>query len=97
MSPLDLSRRLRDARVARGLSQQAVAEIVGVPRTAITQIEAGNRSVSTLELAKMASCYRCPVEFFLSSTSPSSPRTREISAPGLFCGPIIAKNRPGFV
>ena len=68
MNPFDLSRRLRDARVARGLSQQAVAEIVGVPRTAITQIEAGNRSVSTLELAKMASCYRCPVEFFLSST-----------------------------
>ena len=68
MNPFDLSRRLRDARVARGVSQQAVAEIVGVPRTAITQIEAGNRSVSTLELARMASCYRCPVEFFLSST-----------------------------
>ena len=68
MTPLDLSRRLRDARVARGLSQQSVAEIVGVPRTAVTQIEAGKRSVSTVELAKMASCYRCPVEFFLSST-----------------------------
>ncbi len=68
MNPVDLSRRLRDARVARGLSQQAVAEIIGVPRTAITQIEASNRSVSTLELAKMASCYRCPVEYFLSST-----------------------------
>ena len=68
MGSFDLSRRLRDARVARGLSQQAVAEIVGVPRTAITQIEAGKRSVSTVELAKMASCYRCPVEFFLSST-----------------------------
>lgn len=68
MNSSDLSRRLRDARLARGLSQQAVAEIVGVPRTAITQIEAGNRSVSTVELAKMASYYRCPVEFFLSST-----------------------------
>lgn len=68
MTPLDLSRRLRNARVARGLSQQSVAEIVGVPRTAITQIEAGKRSVSTVEVAKMASCYRCPVEFFLSST-----------------------------
>lgn len=67
MNPSGLSARLRDARVARGLSQQAVAEIVGVPRTAITQIEAGNRSVSTLELARMASCYRCPVEYFLSA------------------------------
>lgn len=67
VNPSGLSGRLRDARVARGLSQHAVAEIVGVPRTAITQIEAGNRSVSTLELAKMASCYRCPVEYFLSA------------------------------
>ena len=67
MNPFDLSRRLRDARVARGLSQQAVAKMVGVPRTAITQIEAGNRGVSTLELARMASCYRRPVDFFLSS------------------------------
>ena len=69
MNPFDLSRRLRDARVARGFSQQAVAEIVGVTRTAISQIEAGNRSVSSLELAKMASCYQSPVEFFLSSPS----------------------------
>ena len=38
-----------------------------MPRTAITQIEAGNRSVSTLELARLASCYRCPVEFLLSA------------------------------
>lgn len=68
MNPKDLSRRLRDARMDRGLSQRAVAEVIGVPRTAITQIEAGNRSVSTLELAKMASCYRRPVDFFLAVT-----------------------------
>ena len=65
MDLVDLSRRLRDARVARGLSQQAVAEVVGVPRSAITQIEAGKRSVSTLELARLASCYRRPVTSFL--------------------------------
>ena len=65
MDLVDLSRRLRDARVARGLSQQAVAEVVGVPRTAITQMEAGKRSVSTLELARLASCYRRPVTSFL--------------------------------
>ena len=65
MNLVDLSRRLRDARVARGLSQQAVAEVVGVSRSAITQIEAGKRSVSTLELARLASCYRRPVTSFL--------------------------------
>lgn len=65
MDLIDLSRRLRDARVARGLSQQAVADVIGVPRSAITQIEAGKRSVSTLELARLASCYRRPVTSFL--------------------------------
>lgn len=69
MDSIDLSRRLRDARVARGLSQQAVAEVVGVPRSAITQIEAGKRSVSTLELARLASCYRRKVMSFLADDS----------------------------
>lgn len=65
MKLTELSRRLRDARVACGLSQQAVAKVVGVPRSAITQMEAGKRSVSTLELGKLASCYRRPVASFL--------------------------------
>lgn len=65
MKLTELSRRLRDAPVACGLSQQAVAKVVGVPRSAITQMEAGKRSVSTLELGKLASCYRRPVASFL--------------------------------
>lgn len=65
MEMIDLCRRLRDARVACGLSQRAVAEAVGVPRSAITQMEAGKRSVSTLELARLASCYRRPATSFL--------------------------------
>ena len=36
-----------------------------MPRSAITQMEAGKRSVSTLELAKLASYYRRPVASFL--------------------------------
>ena len=36
-----------------------------LPRTAITQMEAGNRSVSTLELAKLAELYLRPVSYFL--------------------------------
>ena len=57
MEPKELASRLRAAREARGLSQQHVAEELGLPRTAITQIEAGNRSVSTLELTKLANLY----------------------------------------
>ena len=65
MEAEELGRRLRVAREARGLSQQAVAEELGLPRTAITQMEAGNRSVSTLELASLAELYLRPVSHFL--------------------------------
>ena len=65
MEAEELGRRLRVAREARGLSQQAVADALGLPRTATTQMEAGNRSVSTLELAKLAELYLRPVSYFL--------------------------------
>ena len=64
MDPIKLGRRLRAARETRGLSQQAAADALGVPRTAVTQIESGKRSVSTLELTKLAECYRHPVSHF---------------------------------
>ena len=64
MHSIGLGRRLRAARDARGLSQQVAADALGVPRTAITQIEAGKRSVSTLELTKLAECYRRPISHF---------------------------------
>ena len=65
MTAEELGRRLRAAREARGLSQQAVAEALGLPRTAITQMEAGNRAVSTLELAKLSELYLHPAGAFL--------------------------------
>ena len=47
--------RLRSARERRSLSQQMVAQALNLQRTAITNIEAGTRAVSTLELARLAS------------------------------------------
>ena len=61
MEARDLGRRLRVAREARGISQQLAAGALSLPRTAITQLEAGNRSVSTLELTKLSKLYLCPV------------------------------------
>lgn len=70
MNPDVLSIRLRKARENRGISQQTAAEFLSIPRTAITQIEAGNRSVSTLELTKFAKLYRYPISYFLDETEP---------------------------
>lgn len=69
MSPMELSTRLRKARDTRGISQQVAAEFIGLPRTAITQIEGGNRSISTLELTQLAKLYRYPISYFLDEAS----------------------------
>ncbi len=63
-----LGRRVREARELAGLSQQAAADALALQRTAVTQIEAGKRSVSTLELSQLASLLRRPVGWFLRDT-----------------------------
>lgn len=93
MDPIELGRRLRIAREARGLSQQAAANAIEVPRTAITQMEAGNRSVSTLELTKLAELYRRPVTYFLEEAVPAEDEDALIAlhrvAPGLERDPAV--------
>lgn len=72
---LDLARlgtRLAEARSQAQLTQAAAAEQVGLHRTALVQIEAGNRLVSTLELAALAQLYRTPVANFFQAESAES-------------------------
>jgi Zn-dependent peptidase ImmA (M78 family)/transcriptional regulator with XRE-family HTH domain len=59
-----LGSRLKEARENRGLSQEKVAESLGIPRTAVTHVEAGNRQVSTLELSQFADLYHRPISDF---------------------------------
>jgi len=59
-----LGRRLKEARTNCGVSQQEAADAIAVPRTAVVQIEAGNRSVSTLELAELARLYKRAIQTF---------------------------------
>ena len=63
-----LGARLREARTNTRLTQDEAAKALGLPRTAIVHIEAGNRSVSTLELAKFAQIYRRPAASFFTET-----------------------------
>ncbi len=53
----ELGSRLKKAREAAGLTQLQVAEGTGLARSAIAQIESGNRSVSGLELEELAYLY----------------------------------------
>jgi transcriptional regulator with XRE-family HTH domain len=59
-----LGERLREARKYLGLSQEEVAEYLKIPRTALVDIESGQRRVEAIELTRLAKLYRQPVGFF---------------------------------
>ncbi len=54
LSTQELARRIRSARESAGLTQAAVAEALGVSRPTVGEIEAGRRTVSSIELEKFA-------------------------------------------
>ena len=66
-----LGSRLRKVRELCGLSQGAVAHELELPRTALTNIENGNRRVSIFELTKLAEIYKCSPSFFLEQNEES--------------------------
>ncbi|OZE43156.1 MULTISPECIES: helix-turn-helix domain-containing protein [unclassified Rhodococcus (in: high G+C Gram-positive bacteria)] len=61
----DLGNRLREVREYLNLSQQDVAGATGIPRSAISDIERGQRKVDSLELRKFSKLYRYPVSYLL--------------------------------
>jgi Zn-dependent peptidase ImmA (M78 family)/DNA-binding XRE family transcriptional regulator len=66
VTQIELARRLKAARENCGLTQQQVAEALGIARTAVVQMEAGRRAVNSLELGKMARLYGRGVGEFVS-------------------------------
>ncbi len=59
-----LGERLREARMYLGLKQEEVAQYLKIPRTALTDIENGQRRVEAIELTRLARLYRQPVAHF---------------------------------
>lgn len=55
---------LREARKYIGLKQEEVATYLRIPRTALTDIENGQRRVEAIELTRLAKLYRQPVAYF---------------------------------
>ena len=54
----ELSRRLRQLRIESGMSQSEVGRQVGLSRSAVTQIESGNRDVSAEEVVRFSTIFR---------------------------------------
>ncbi len=60
-----IGQKIRNIREKYGLSQDEVEKTLGLPQKAMTRIELGQRSVSSLELAKLAELlYCCITDFF---------------------------------
>lgn len=64
-----LGQRLRAAREYLGLSQELVAERLGIPRASVSAFESGKRRVTGLELKQLAQMYRTPVAQILGEDS----------------------------
>jgi transcriptional regulator with XRE-family HTH domain len=64
-----LGDRLKEAREYVGLKQDDVAKKLGIPRSALSNIEAGIRKVDAIELAQLAKLYQRPVAWFTGDDS----------------------------
>ena len=60
-----IASRIREARRLTGLSQGQVAKMLGLQRTAVTEIESSNRAVIAEELAKLAEIFDVSVAWLL--------------------------------
>lgn len=60
-----LAERIKKMREDRELSQEELATKLGVPRPSISQIESGQRDISSIELAKLAKIFEISVDDLL--------------------------------
>jgi transcriptional regulator with XRE-family HTH domain len=72
--------RLRQAREYLGLSQESVAEALGVPRASVSAMESGRRKVSSLELRDLARLYKRPLDWFYGSDAEPIAEDETVSA-----------------
>lgn len=69
----ELGKRLQKARTALQLSQEYVAKQLNIGRAAISQIELGNRKVTSTELEKFSKIYGISADELLSERSVEVP------------------------
>ena len=76
--------RLRQARIAAGLTQETVAERAGLTRTSVSRYESGIAPPSELALNMLATIYNKPVEWFFGKEADSSADSKDaVRQPGI--------------
>jgi len=76
----ELGARLREIREYLGISQQNVASATGIPRSAVSDIERGQRKVDSLELRKLSKLYRYPVSYLLGESGTEEEAAAPVTA-----------------
>lgn len=64
--------RLRDARLATGLTQAEVAQALGMSRPTLAAVEKGTRKITGLELRRLARLYQRDVAWLLGEEGPDT-------------------------
>lgn len=67
----EVGQRVAEARGSAGITQERLAIDAQIERTALVKIELGRRGLSSLELARIASALRRPIEWFVTESPPS--------------------------
>lgn len=65
ISKQSLGNKIKALRESDGMSQEDLAQKIGLSRVAISQIEQGHRNLEFLELAKMAEVFKLKTDYFL--------------------------------
>ena len=65
---LEIADRLRRGREYIGLSQEEVANALGIPRPAVSNIESGTRRVEAVELDRLARLYGLSINYLLTGS-----------------------------
>lgn len=73
-----LGERVREARLAHGITQSELAARIGLERTAPVRVEGGQRQVSALELMRIAESLQLPPAHFV-TLSPEAVTSRRQS------------------
>lgn len=70
-----ISEKLRDVRMRLGYSQEYVSKSLNLGRSAVSQIELGNRKVTAEELTGFCSLYHVSADYLLGSEAVSTKQT----------------------
>lgn len=70
---LATGKRIKEAREYLGLTQQQVANAIGIPRSAVSDIESGKRKIAVGELKKLTVLLRHPTGYFLGNEPELAP------------------------